>query len=610
MALAMAGCREDGIIQIKSLKFEGVEQIREQALAQALQTRKGSRLPWGRKSFFDRRAFDADLQRIEAFYRDRGFPEAQVTSFDITLNDAQDQVDVVLHIREGEPILVDGVELDGFGVLGDGQQRSLQDTLPLRAGQPLDRQLELATRERALNVLRDEGYPYARVSLEERDITPRSRRVVVHASPGILAHFGDVEIAGPKTVAAGVVARQLTFKPGEVFTRREMRESQGRLHGLELFEFVNVESRENQDDQPPTVPVRVTVAEGKHQRVTFGLGYGSEEHARARVRWDHLNLFKGAQHLGAEAKWSSLDRGVRLQYREPYFLASALSLNFEGQVWQAAEPVYDLTQLGGRVTLRLQPSLQTFWSTSLINEYQRSTVTPDALLDLRFRDELIALGFDPRDGLSRGTLSALAFDVGRNTANSVLDARRGYVLSGHAELAGSWLGGSYNYRSFTGEVRHYLTVANRLVLANRARIGTIDPAGDVEANIPFYKRFFLGGASSVRGWGRLEVSPLSGFGLPIGGLSMIEGSTEVRLPLFGKLGGVAFLDVGNVSSEPWDFSVRDLRFAAGPGVRYLTPVGPVRVDFGYQLNQIDNLRVNGEPEQRHWRLHFSIGQAF
>jgi outer membrane protein assembly complex protein YaeT len=605
-----AGCREEGDIKIHSLNFEGVEQIKESALAAALQTKKGSRIPWGKKAYFDRRAFEADLQRIQAFYRDHGFPDARVSSFDVKLNQAQDQVDITLRITEGQPVVVDRIDLAGFDVLSEGQLRSLRESLPLLVDKPLDRQLALATRERTVNALRDQGYAYAEVVMDELDAGPRRTRMVLTATPGILAHFGPVEIVGPKTVSERVVERQLTYQPGDVFTRKEMRESQRKLYGLELFEFVNVESKEDKDAQPPQVPTRVTVAEGKHRKVTFGIGYGSEEQARARVRWDHLNIFHGAQHLGAEAKWSSLDRGVRLEYREPYFLTSHFSLNFDGQAWQAAEPVYSLNQLGGRITLRHQANSQNFWSTSLINEYQKSTVTAEALRDFAIRDDLIALGLDPRDGTSRGTLSAIAFDVGRNTTNSLLDAHHGYVLNGHAEQAGRLLWGSFNYLSLTGEGRHYLPVGRRFVIANRLRLGTIDPAGDLETNIPFYKRFFLGGASSVRGWGRFEVSPLSGFGLPIGGHSMVEGSSEVRLPLVGKFGAVAFLDYGNVWTNPWDFNFGDLRYAVGPGLRYLTPVGPARIDFGYQLTPMEDLRVNGEEERRHWRIHFSIGQAF
>src|SRR5690349_3413147 len=132
VALFLVGCREEGDIQIHTLDFQGVKQVDKSALANALQTKRGSRLPWGHKTYFDRRMFDADLERIQAFYRDRGFPDARVASFDVKLNDKQDQVDVVVHIAEGQPTLVSEINLTGFDVLNSGQQRGLRATLPLQ----------------------------------------------------------------------------------------------------------------------------------------------------------------------------------------------------------------------------------------------------------------------------------------------------------------------------------------------------------------------------------------------------------------------------------------------------------------------------------------------
>ena len=91
---------------------------------------------------------------------------------------------------------------------------------------------------------------------------------------------------------------------------------------------------------------------------------------------------------------------------------------------------------------------------------------------------------------------------------------------------------------------------------------------------------------------------------------MLEGSSEVRFPMWGKLGAVGFVDYGNVWAQPWHFGVSEIRYAVGPGLRYATPIGPVRFDVGYQINPIDNLLVDGEPQKRRWRMHFSIGQAF
>ena len=608
VALLLAGCHEEGDIKIRKLEFDGVKEVDKSALANALQTKRGSRLPWGHKTYFDRRAFEADLERIRAFYRDRGFPNARVSSFDVKLNDKQDEVDVVVRISEGQPTLVSDIDFTGFEVLPPGVQRGLRYSLPLQPKQPLDRQLAVASRERALNALRDHGYPYAAVEIAQQPIGDNQVKVAFAATPGTLAHFGPIDIGGEKSVGENIIRRQLTYKEGDVFSRREMRESQRKLYRMELFQFANIESKEDQAAQSQDVPTRVTIAEAKHQRLTTGIGYGSEEHARATLRWDHLNFFGGARHGGVETKWSSLDRGIRLDYTEPYFLTGHYSLNFESRIWQAVEPVYSLRSLGGRASLRHQANSQSYWAVSVINEFQRSSISNEGLQDFSIRDNLIALGLDPRTGTTRGTTGAVAFDLNRNTTNNVLDANRGYVLSAHLEEAGKWLWGTYNYWEVSGEARHYTRVARSFVWANRVHFGTIDALGGSNS-VPFFKRYFLGGASSIRGWGRFEVSPLSGFGLPIGGLSMVEGSSEIRKPLFGKLGGVAFFDFGNVSDKSLAIP-RTLVYAAGPGLRYLTPVGPARIDFGYQLNRIPNLRVNGQPEARAWRVHFSIGQAF
>jgi outer membrane protein assembly factor BamA len=228
-------------------------------------------------------------------------------------------------------VLVDSIEMTGFEVLSGTQQRTLRQSLPLQPGQPLDRQLAVATRDRALNLLKDEGYPYAAVGMQPQDVAPRRQRIVLTATPGAVAHIGVVDIRGEATVSENVIRRQLTFKPGDRFTRKELRESQRKLYGLELFEFANIESLEDKDVMAEEVPVRVTVAEAKHQKVTTGFGYGSEEKVRARLRWDHVNFLGGARHAGFEARWSSLSRGVRRPRHPPA----------PGQPAEFVEPVTD-----------------------------------------------------------------------------------------------------------------------------------------------------------------------------------------------------------------------------------------------------------------------------
>jgi len=607
----VSACKEEGTMTVHSLKFQGVHVVDEARLKDALATKQSSKIPWGRKTYFNRSRFDADRKRIQAFYQDRGFPDARVANFDVKLNDKQDAVDVTLTIAEGDPVTVASIEFVGFDVIPPAHFSDLKSRVPIKVGQPRDRQLVVSAHEMAVNELRDHGYPYSKVSTaEDAAANPRQVALTFTAEPGTLSHFGPVEITGNKSVSDNVIRRELTFKPGDLYRRSIVQESQRRLYGLELFQFANIEAI-NSELQPAEVPTRVTVAEGNHQRVNFGLGYGTEEKGRADGEYHHLNFLGGARTAGAHLRLSSLDRGLRLDFNQPYFFRPHFSLGGEGQQWYTYTPAYRSIVTGVKATLTHRQNQRTSWSISLTSEHDSSAIANDVLGDLTLRTALIALGLDPRTGSQDGTLNAVGFDFQHSTADNVLNAHRGYQLAFHAEQAGRLVPGTFNYYAASIDGRHYLPlIGESVVLASRLQLGNIRPFGQDQVNVPFAKKYFLGGATSIRGWGRYEVSPLSGSGLPIGGDSMLAFSEEIRAALRGKLGGVLFLDGGNVWADSGGFSLGDLRYAIGPGLRYATPIGPIRFDVGYQINPIDGLLVNGAPQRRRWRLHFSIGQAY
>ena len=617
---ASAACKEESGVKVSGFTFKGNKAVKSSQLKQVLATQSSSKLPWGEKSYFSRDQFEADLRRIVAFYTDRGFPNARVTSFNAQLNDDQTSVKIDVTIDEGQPLRAERIVLEGFEALPPAHRATLDTNLPLKTGQPLDRALMQASRETLLDELRDHGHPYASVRMAETLGSDDNRHVVTfRADPGPVARHGEINISGNTSVSDNVVRRQLSFKPGDLYQLSKLRESQRRLYTLELFDFANVQPTQT-EEQPVIVPTRVTVTEGKHRKMTFALGYGTEEKARAEIDWRHVNFFGGARTAGVVARYSGLDGGVRLNFTQPYVFSPAYSLGLTAQAWHTNEPAYDLTTQGGRATITRQfardggPILKGRPAMSLavmyVNEHEDYTISDEARNDPTFRDDLIALGLDPRTGKGSGRRSALVVDFSRNKADNLLDAKKGYLASLHMEQAGTFLGGSFDYLELTGEGRYYLNIANKAVLAAQVRGGSIDAVGNPEVEVPFFKRYFLGGATNLRGWGRFEVAPLTLEGLPIGGHTFMNVSAELRVPIWGNLGGVVFVDAGNVWRRSWDFNVTDLRYDIGPGIRYNSPIGPFRADLGYQLNPIPGLVINGEKEKRHFRFHFSIGQAF
>jgi outer membrane protein assembly complex protein YaeT len=619
LCAALGGCREDQTVAVHSLKFTGVNSVKQGDLRGALATTASSRLPWGAKHYFTRQQFEADLKRIVAFYRDRGYPDARVKSFDVKLNKQQDAADITVNVEEGQPILVQQIVYQGFdGVVPPRHMTGLKERVALKEGKPLDRAWAQATRESALDEVKDHGYPYASVRLTDRPGTSeKSRILTIDAVPGTLARYGPIEVNGNATVGEDVVLRQLTYRPGRRYRLSQIEESQRKLYGLEIFQFANITPDVPEGQEPEIVPTKITLTEGKPRKLNFGVGYGSEEKARVSVDWRHVNFFGGARTMQWQTQWSSLDRGIRANFRQPAFPLPKYGLTASAQVWHNDEPAYTLDTQGGSVTIerplaKSGPSSQRNPTTTLLltyaNQFETYQITNEALEDLSFRPTLIALGLDPRTGQGRGRLSSLDFDLHRGTVQNEVNAKTGYVASLHLEQAGKELQGDFDYWETTLEGRYYLALGRQTSIAVRARGGSIDPWGNPEVNVPFFKRYFLGGANSLRGWGRFEVAPQSGSGLPIGGFTQFESSVELRAPVWGNLSAVAFLDAGNVWTRTWQFG--SLKYDVGPGLRYNTPIGPIRVDLGYQLNPYPSLLVNGEPESRHFRVHFSIGQAF
>jgi outer membrane protein insertion porin family len=592
---------------VESVDLLGLEHLKAGDVEKILATRSSSWLPWADPKRLDRDELALDLKRIVAYCRDHGFPDAEIVSHDVTLTDEGRKAHVTVRIDEGTPLLVKAVELDGFEVLTDDERQALRDRMPVAIGEPVVRADVLAGGEMASAALKDRGYAAATVRVfEERE---NGQSLVRYAAePGPVAYFGPIEIDGNKSVDDNVIRRKLTFRPGDRFSQKALRESQQRLYGLRLFRFANIKPL-LEETKSSEVPTRISVAEGKHRQVEFSAGYGTEEKLRGEAQWRHLNFLGGARILGLHGRWSALNRGGQIDFEQPYFFHPRLSLALDGHSWYTDEPAYAVLAQGGGVAVNGFINSRTQVAGAFTTEYQRSTIAEEALADPSYRDDLIALGLDPDTGEQDGTLVSVGASFIRNTTVNPLDPRDGYQFSAKVEQAGGWLPGSYNFIDTGIDGRIYRTVGDRTTLAGRVRAASIAPFGPA-SDVPFSRRYFLGGSTSLRGWGRFEVAPLSPTGLPVGGNTMLDTSAELRMRLVGNFGAIAFVDAGNVWTDAWQFELNDLLYDVGAGLRYYTPIGPIRLDYAWQLTPIDGLLIDGKPQDRRWRIHVSIGQAF
>ena len=367
---------------------------------------------------------------------------------------------MTVHVDQGPPVMIDKVETFGFDVLEPRDQEAVQQRISVVAGRRRVQGDVRTTRTATLAVLQERGYAYATVTvLEAEGSAPGHVALYVIAEPGPQAVFGTITVRGNNGVSDGRVKSLLSMKEGQQFRISRVVDTQRRLYNREIFQFVSVNAEPTGTVGAP-VPVNVVLTQAKPRRLSITPGYGSEEKARITTTLRHLNFFGGARTALATVRWSSLDRGVRLNVEEPSLFRRGISMSVGAQYWYADEPAYQSTTKGGRVTfakqrersdpVRRRQSLTTL-SVTVVDEYEDYTVSEEALNDPDFYDDLIALGLNPNTGRGTGQLLALAVDVQRNTTPNLIDAKGGYLVSAHVEQAGNWMPGAYNYTEYTAE---------------------------------------------------------------------------------------------------------------------------------------------------------------
>jgi outer membrane protein assembly complex protein YaeT len=443
--------------------------------------------------------------------------------------------------------------------------------------------------------------PETKVDFDKHEAT-----VTFTPQPGAVTDFGKLMITGNEQVKEAAIRRQILISEGERYSEEILQDTTADIYRLRMFRAVTPR-RVNLDDAPGTpLDIEFNVRERQPRTIEVAVGVSSVEQFRLGVTWVHRNVLGGAERFSASGKMSAIMQKAEASFHLPYVLAPRTSFTqtifvnnfaavntdptgFLDSSFNFEDPYagYDWLSVGSvsRLEYRLTRKLTVFGGLEFsFNHFYN--IKPDVDPNVETEDNLLLVQF-----------VGLRWDL----RDDVLDPTRGVYLDGRFDHSTTALLSDVNFAKILFEARYYRHLGWRFILATRFLIGAIQPYGSSD-DIPQNVRFFAGGPGSVRGYAINRLGPLDNEGDPIGGNSRIEANVEFRYPILDNLQGAVFVDLGNVFESSFAYPLDELRYAVGVGIRYLTPVGPLRVDYG--------IVVDRRPGEDFGRLEFSIGQAF
>lgn len=587
-----------------------------------------------------------DEDSIKQLYQDSGFQDAKVTAVPHDhYGGKEGNLAVTLQIEEGDQYKVSSVQLNGIDHLTEADLHSKLASTP---GQPYSEANVAIDRTFILSQYHDAAYPDASFDWKMMP-GPGPHEVVLQyfITEGNSHFVRDVVISGLHNTRRRVINRSLLLKSGDPMSWTEMGVMQRRLYNLGVFDQVDM-AIQNPDGDTQNKYVLYHVTEGHRYYVGVGLGGelarigGSQSSLdnpggatgfapRADLELSRMNMFGLGHSLNFKSRYSTLDRRVSLDYSIPHYRDVAGRNITVTALYDNTRDV--LTFTGKRIEGSVQLSKQLSKASTALFRYTWRDVQVDQTT-LKINPQLIPLTAQP------ARLGILSTTLIQDRRDNPVNAHRGIYNSLDVGVVEKYFGGNKNFLRFLGRNSYYKRIHGDVVLASNTEFGWIHPfsvtAGVSPSDyVPLPERFFGGGSTSHRGFPDNQAGPrdpLTGF--PLGGNALLVHSTELRFPFIGdNIEGVFFHDMGNVYSSLNAISFRvhqnsltDFDYmvhAAGFGIRYRTPVGPIRLDLAYSINPPTFNGLTGTYQQllfntathaiqnvSHFQFFFSIGQAF
>ena len=586
---------EKRVLKVRSVKVRGNKSVSGRRIIKLMKTRKAWLLNRG---VFKKEVLEDDIRRITDFYKLEGFSDA---SADIDVEHLPKGVYLTVNVNEGRryyvgKITVEGVkEIPGYAVFS---------AMELKEGSIYSEQAVYVDSSRIREVYVDRGYIFSQVDPLSL-LNPATGKIDIAYKivENDIAYIEDINIKGNIKTKDKVIRRELRVYPGERFDGKKIRKSKERLDNLGFFEEIRFGTEPG--SQANNVDLAVDVKEAKTGYFSFGGGYSSIDEFMGFIEirqrnFDYRNFstFTGAgQDLSVMLSMGTLTKRYQLSFTNPWIFDKPVSFGFD--VYRKGHKqdenvgyAYEEDVKGG--ALRLGREFNDYWKGGIAYRFENVTISNPA--------EDAGSGLEAEVGTT---------DLSSGEAYSVYDSRdnvfsplKGIYVRNTFQLFGGPFAGDKDFLKYFGRVSFYVPALNKSVVELRLRGGIAECFGDT-SKIPFYEKFYAGGASTIRGYQERKVGPIDTGNNPVGGDRMVIANIEYTYPLADFLKAATFFDVGKVwGGEDSDVEKSGFKSSIGLGFRVNTPIGPVSVDYGWPLD-----KEPGE-EGKEGRFHFNVSRAF
>jgi outer membrane protein insertion porin family len=595
---------EGDVARIGAIRFVGNKAFTEKQLLDEMRLTTPNWFTWYSKADqYSREKFAGDLEALRSFYLDRGYLEFEVQSTQVSITPDRERVELTIAIREGEQYRVKEV---GFGGTLLGREAEFAERVTLKPGDVFSGAKLTESTKRISERLGELGYAFANVNAVptiDRDNREVSFQILV--DPARRVYVRRINVAGNSRTRDEVIRRELRQFEDAWYDADKIRLSRERVSRLGYFTDVRIDTQPV-PDAPDQVDLNVVVTEQPTGNVTFGVGFSSTEKVILSASLNQQNFMGTGKSLGLTVNTSKLFRTVALSYVDPYFTPDGVSRAFDlyTRTYNASElDLGDYRIRSSGIGLRFGVPYTEYDRLSFGLVAERNDVKLGTLAPSRYIQQVADFG---------ESASALLATAGwaRDSRDSALIPTRGRLQS--ATLDVTLPVGDLRYWRAAYKHEWYYPLNRDYTIALYGDLGFGRAFGGNP--YPLFKNFYAGGIGSVRGYYPSSLGPKDfeqllngGFReVPLGGQSRVVGSAEFIFPLPGTgsdrtIRTFVFLDAGNVF-EGTSIDLGDLRYSAGLGLSWLSPIGPLKLSVAFPINK--------ETGDRTQRLQFQVGTGF